>query len=199
MLRSSKPPKCKWCKERTDRIGKPLHDECMVPWVEAWAAKQKAKKEREAAKRERQQTRARREKLKTRRQWIAEAQAAVNRYVRLRDIHAGRGCISCGAPFRLAGGGAFDAGHFRSVGSAPHLRFFTPQIRLQCVRCNRHLGGNAVEFRRGLVELIGLEKVEQIEAMQGVAKWSVEYLQRLKRVMNRLAGRLEKRIEKEKA
>lgn len=195
MLRMTKPPKCKWCGERTDRIGKPLHDACMVPWVEAWAAKQKAKKEREAARRERAETRARREKLKTRRQWIAEAQAAVNRYVRLRDIHAGLGCISCGAPYRLAGGGAFDAGHFRSVGSAPHLRFFTTQIRLQCVLCNRHLAGNAVEFRRGLVELVGRALVEQIEAMQGVAKWSVDYLQRLKQVMSRRANRLEKRIE----
>jgi hypothetical protein len=144
---------------------------------------------------ERKETRAKRESLKTRRQWIAEAQVAVNKYCRLRDIHAGRGCISCGAPYRLAGGGAFDAGHFRSVGSAPHLRYFTTQIRLQCVRCNRHLAGNAVEFRRGLVALLGVEKVEAIEVMQGTAKWSIEYLRRLKAVMSKKARRLEKRME----
>lgn len=146
---------------------------------------------------ERVETRKRREAIKTRREWIAEAQAAVNKYCRLRDIAAGRGCISCGAPFRLAGGGAFDAGHFRSVGSAPHLRYFTTQIRLQCVRCNRHLAGNVVEYRRGLVAMLGLEAVERIEAMQGVEKWPVEYLKRLKTVMVKRARRLEKRLENE--
>lgn len=145
--------------------------------------------------REREDVKARRTALKRRRDWIAEAQAAVNKYVRLRDIHAGRNCISCGAPYRLAGGGAFDAGHFRSVGSAPHLRFYLPQIRLQCVRCNRHLGGNAVEYRRRLVVQYGLARVEAIEAMQGTAKWSVEYLARLKRVMAKKARRMEKRLE----
>lgn len=133
--------------------------------------------------------------MKTRREWIAEAQREVNRYCRLRDIAAGKGCISCGAPYRGAYGGAFDAGHFRSVGSAPHLRFFTSQIRLQCVRCNRHLGGNVVEFRRGLVAERGSEWVERIEAMQGVAKWSVQWLERLKKVAAKKARRLEKRLE----
>lgn len=162
---------------------------CASRLVRARSAEKKAK--------DRAELRERKEKLKTRREWIAEAQAAVNRYVRLRDICAGRNCISCGAPYRLAGGGAFDAGHFRSVGSAPHLRFYLPQIRLQCVRCNRHLGGNVVEYRRRLVYVLGPKRVEQIEAMQGTAKWSVEYLQRLKRVMNKKANRLEKRIKDE--
>lgn len=156
-------------------------------------AKSLVKDRKAKAKAEREHTKARKERLKRRRDWIAEAQAAVNKYARLRDIHAGRNCISCGAPYRLAGGGAFDAGHFRSVGSAPHMRFYLPQIRLQCVRCNRHLGGNTVEYRRGLVIEYGRERVEQIEAMQFMAKWDVEYLKRLKRVMTKKARRLEKR------
>lgn len=163
---------------------RPMQKVCSPVCASRMVRAQKAK--------ERVETRKRREAIKTRREWIAEAQAAVNKYCRLRDICAGRGCISCGAPFRLAGGGAFDAGHFRSVGSAPHLRFFTKQIRLQCVRCNRHLAGNVVEYRRGLVALLGLEAVELIEAMQGVEKWPVEYLKRLKTVMVKRARRLEK-------
>jgi hypothetical protein len=114
---------------------------------------------------------------------------------RLRDIRAGRGCISCGEPYRGAYGGAFDAGHFRSVGSAPHVRYFLPAIRLQCVKCNRFLGGNAVEFRRGLVALRGVEFVEMVESMQFTAKHTITYLSRLTEVMNRKARRLQKRIE----
>jgi hypothetical protein len=150
---------------------------------------------KQAKKAEREQVKARKQALKSRRQWIAEAQVAVNKYCRLRDLHAGRGCISCGAKPAQAFGGTMDAGHWRSVGSAPHMRFYTTQIRLQCVRCNRHLSGAAVEFRRGLVELLGLERVEQIEAMQGTAKWDVDYLRRLKGLMARKARRLEKRME----
>jgi hypothetical protein len=142
---------------------------------------------------ERAKVKTRKEAIKTRRQWIAEAQAVVNKYCRLRDMAAGRGCISCGAKPEARFGGAMDAGHWRSVGSAPHLRFFTPQIRLQCVKCNRFLGGAAIEFRKGLVDLLGLERVDQIEAMQGLAKWDIPYLQRLKKIMSKKVRRLEKR------
>jgi hypothetical protein len=148
-------------------------------------------------KAERERTKERKEGMKTRRDRIAEAQAAVNKYVRLRDIHAGRGCVSCGAKFRGTYGGAFDAGHFRSVGSAPHLRFFTPQIRLQCVRCNRHLSGNVNEYRRGLVADRGAEWVSWLESLYFVAKWDDAYLIRLTRIARKKARRLEKRIEME--
>jgi hypothetical protein len=143
---------------------------------------------------EREVVRERKKALETIPDLIKAAQAAVNKYCRLRDIYAGRGCISCGATHRTAFGGAFDAGHWRSVGSAPHLRFYTKQIRLQCVRCNRHLGGNAVEFRKGLVALFGVEEVERIESMQGTLKPSADYLRRLAGVMRKKSRRLEKKI-----
>jgi hypothetical protein len=166
-----------------------------VPCSLEYARKVAARKESKAKREERKATREAKVKLKTRREWIAEAQAAVNKVARLRDLLAGHGCISCGARPQQKYGGTFDAGHYRSVGSAPHMRYYLPAIRGQCVRCNRDLGGSAVNFRKGLIERIGLERVEQIEAMQGTAKWSIEYLQRLKRVMNKKARRLERRIE----
>jgi hypothetical protein len=142
-------------------------------------------------KRERVAVKARKEKLKTRREWIAEAQAVINKYVRARD--AGCGCISCGNKPGNRYGGTMDCGHFRSVGSAPHLRFLLWNMAAQCVRCNQHLGGNAIEYRRGLVARVGLERVEQIEAMQGSAKWDIPYLKRLKAVFAKKTRRLEKR------
>jgi hypothetical protein len=53
-------------------------------------------------------------------------------------------------------------------------------------------------YRVGLIERIGINRVEEIESMQWTAKWSVEYLQRLKKVMNKKARRLEKRIEQQR-
>jgi hypothetical protein len=160
-----------------------------------WSAKVAAQKAARANRVERKSLAERKAKLKTRREWIAEAQAVVNKVARLRDILAGHGCISCGANPDWRFGGSVDAGHYRSVGSAPHLRYYLPNIHLQCKRCNRDLGSNTVEYRKGLVQRITIERVEEIESMQWTAKWSVEYLQRIKKVMNKKARRLERRIE----
>lgn len=135
-----------------------------------------------------------RDKLKSRSDWAREAQAAVNRYVRLRDMAQGRGCVTCGAHPAQKRGGTMDAGHFRSVGSAPHLRYYLPQIALQCVTCNRHQGGRALDFRRALVERHGATWVEALESMQGLAKFDIDYLSRLKRIFTKKARRVEKRM-----
>lgn len=118
----------------------------------------------------------------------------VNKVVRLRDMLAGRSCITCGAHPAQKVGGTMDAGHFRSVGSAPHLRFFTPQIALQCVTCNRYQGGRALEFRKALVLRHGAEWVDALEGRQELAKFNIAYLQRLKAVFAKLGRRLEKRL-----
>lgn len=185
--------KCRMCRN-TFQVFRSTQAVCSVDCAASLAAKQRAQKEARARKDERKSLAERKAKLKTRREWIAEAQAAVNKVARLRDQLAGHGCISCGARPGERFGGAMDAGHFRSVGSAPHARFFLPQINAQCKRCNRDLGGSVTNYRKGLIERIGIERVEEIESMQWTAKWSVEYLQRLKRVMNKKARRLEKRI-----
>lgn len=194
MNRLPRKKKCAACKTVFEPA-RSLQKVCSPKCAADFAAKQKAQKAARANRDERKSLREAKVKLKTRGEWIREAQAVVNKVARLRDILAGHGCISCGSRPDARFGGAMDAGHFRSVGSAAHMRFFLPQIRLQCVKCNRYLGSNAVEYRKGLVERIGINRVEEIESMQWTAKWSVEYLQRLKKVMNKKARRLERRIE----
>ncbi|HJP69530.1 MAG TPA: recombination protein NinG [Sphingomicrobium sp.] len=194
MKRTLKPRKCKSCGRAFAPISS-MSKACSVPCALALVAKANARKDAKAKREEAKATRAAKIKLKTRQQWKAEVQPIVNKVARLRDILAGRGCISCGARPNWRYGGSIDGGHFRSVGSAEHLRFYLPNIHLQCKRCNRDLGSNTVEYRKGLVERYGVEFVERIEAMQGTAKWSIEYLQRLKKVMSKKARRLERRIE----
>ncbi|MCM2546177.1 recombination protein NinG [Burkholderia glumae] len=188
-----KPKKCAICKSvftpirSTERV-------CSVPCAIAWSDRAKAKKAVQAQRAERKRLREGKTKLKPRSAWIREAQAAVNKVARLRDIRAGYGCISCGSRPEQRYGGSVDGGHFRSVGSAAHMRFYLPNIRLQCKKCNQQLGGAHTNYRVGLIERIGIERVEEIESMQWTAKWSIEYLQRLKRIMNKKARRLERRI-----
>jgi hypothetical protein len=195
LIRASlKPKKCAACKT-VFTPQRSMQKVCGPKCAADWSAKVAAQKSARANREERKSLAERKAKLKTRREWIAEAQAVVNKVARLRDILAGHGCISCGSRPDARFGGAMDAGHFRSVGSAPHMRFYLPNIHLQCKRCNRDLGSNTVEYRKGLVERIRIDRVEEIESMQWTAKWSVEYLQRLKKVMNKKARRLERRIE----
>jgi len=129
---------------------------------------------------EKQRDKERKEKLKTLPELKREAQTVFNRYVRERDT--GLPCISCGKPD--AGGDGFhagrDAGHFRSVGSAPNLRYDEDNVHAQCVHCNQYLAGNVIAYRLGLIERIGLEAVERLEQDNKPHKWTREELKQIK-------------------
>lgn len=198
MIRASlKPKKCASCKTVFEPQ-RSMQRVCSPKCAADLATKQRAQKEARAKRDERKSLAERKAKLKTRSDFIKEAQAVVNKVARLRDALSGYGCVSCGSRPEARFGGAMDAGHYRSVGSAPHMRFFLPNISAQCKKCNRDLGGAAVDYRAGLIERIGVERVEEIESMQWTAKWDIEYLKRLKKVMQKKARRLEKRIESKK-
>jgi hypothetical protein len=92
-------------------------------------------------------------------------------------------CISCHVylpSIYAPEGGKFDCGHYRSVGSAPHLRFHEHNAHGQCKKCNRYGAGRAVDYRRGLIRRIGLEAVEALESDQEPRKWSIAELAEIK-------------------
>lgn len=123
----------------------------------------------------RAEIRVRKEKLKTRGDRMREAQKAFNEFIRVRDQLAGHPCISSGRPLDWAGN-AVDAGHYRSVGAAPHLRFDERNCHAQSKQDNRYLSGNAIDYRIGLIKRIGRDAVEQLEADQSVRKYTIEDL-----------------------
>jgi hypothetical protein len=140
-------------------------------------AQEAAKRKREALAR--RDDRLRKQKLKTRSRWLREAQQAFNSFIRMRDMLAGHPCISSGRPLDWSGNQT-DAGHFRSVGSAPHLRFNEDNCHAQSKHDNQFLSGNAVEYRIGLIARIGLERVEALESDNSVRKWTIEELQAIR-------------------
>lgn len=152
---------------------------CAVEWVNARNQKLKDKQAKLEAKIDRQLTRERKEKLKTRNDYIKEAQVAFNAYIRERDKD--QPCICCGQPLnREAIGGGFDCGHFRSTGSAPHLRYNEDNAHGQRKVCNRYGGGRAVDYRLGLINRIGIKRVEALEADNEPKKWTIEELKEIK-------------------
>jgi predicted RNA-binding Zn-ribbon protein involved in translation (DUF1610 family) len=136
---------------------------------------------------ERAQFRARKEKLKRIPDLIKEAQTAFNAFIRERDRD--QPCICCGNPLGTSEvGGAYDCGHYRSRGSASHLRFDEDNAHAQTKRCNRHGAGRAVDYRIGLIARIGIERVLRLEASNVPHKWErgeliairAQYVEKLK-------------------
>ena len=109
--------------------------------------------------------------IKPRGKLIAEADRAFCAYIRFRDQLAGYLCISSGKPLDWSGNNV-DAGHYRSRGSAPHLRYDERNCHAQSKHDNRYLSGNAVDYRIGLISRIGLAEVEALEADQKPRKYS---------------------------
>ena len=140
---------------------------------------------------ERREIKVRKEKLKSRADYAKEAQAVINRYVRLRDAHLG--CISCDKPARW--GGQWHCSHFRSVGAAAHLRFNLWNMNKSCSACNNFLSGNIAGYRPKLIEKIGQAKVDWLECNQGLVRHDIPYLKRLKAVFAKKVRRIEQRQE----
>ncbi len=179
MLRRSmtpRPAKCKHCRLRLERVGEKLHPDCIDPWLSANREKLRAK----AVRAEKRQDRAKRESIKRLPELKREAQTAFNAWIRLRD--ARQPCISCGAPPpNLAGLHAGrDAGHYRSVGSAPQLRYHPDNVHGQCVACNQWGAGKAVEYRAGLIARIGVARVEALECTNEPRKWTHDELRAIR-------------------
>jgi hypothetical protein len=126
------------------------------------------------AKQIRKERRSAKLKLKSRADWLKEAQAAFNRFIRLRDHD--KPCISCGRNHQ----GQWHAGHYRSVGACPELRFEELNVHKQCAPCNDHLSGNIVEYRRGLIERIGIDLVEWLEGNRDAKKYTIEEIKAIK-------------------
>jgi hypothetical protein len=142
-----------------------------------------------AAQEDRKKTREKLDAMRTKPQLVKVAQIAFNSYIRARDM--GKPCICCGKPLGTEAN-SFDAGHYRSVGSAPHMRFVEDNVHGQTKYCNNYLASNPVGYRKGLIERIGLTRVEQIEADQTVRKYTKEGLQEIARHYNAEARRLKK-------
>lgn len=170
-----KAKKCAVCK--TSFIPtKPLQQVCDFGCAIELSLQKRVKLDAQKAKQERLRHRQAIIKAKSRGQWLKEAQAAFNAYIRRRDnLKPEPRCISCGAQT-----GKQNAGHYRSVGSAPELRFEPLNCHLQCERCNSHLSGNLIMYRKNLLELIGESALNWLEGKHEPRKYTIEQLKALK-------------------
>lgn len=128
-------------------------------------------------KQEHKQLKLSREKLKTRAIYLKGTQVIFNKFIRERDKL--KPCISCN---KYKTNVQYHAGHYRSVGSAPELRFDEKNCHRQCATCNNFLSGNLINYRKGLVVRYGLEFVEYLEQHHQPKKYTIEGVKEIMQV-----------------
>lgn len=164
--------KCKFCKKpATSKYGLNYFcdTECAYKQTRANQIKKIGKDASERRRRDREKLK----QLKSRSEWLRELQVIFNRFIRIRD--AQKNCISCGGKL----GDKYDAGHYKSCGAHPELRFLEINVHAQCVRCNQHLSGNLINYRKGLLIRIGQTKLDWLEGHHEPLKLTIPEIQSL--------------------
>lgn len=152
--------------------------------------KKAAKATLEKVKQERAEHRAAKERIKSRGDHAEDAQKAFNAWVRERDY--GQPCISCGTVANVQ----YCAGHYRTVGGFPELRYEPLNVHLQCNRnCNMGKSGNVLEYRIRLVKKIGADKVDWLEGPHDAKHYSIDDLKAITKKYRALTRELKKARE----
>ena len=183
--------RCKHCREYAKNgVQHPGGWFCSHDHAIAYAIAHSAKQAAKRRTRQKREDRQRLERLKSLSDWLREAQAAVNRYVRLRD--RGLPCVSCDRPDD--GSHQRHASHYRSTGNNPALRFDLRNIHASCATCNNQLSGNLLEYRKRLIGRIGQDAVDLLEGPRAPAKWTIEQAREIRDEYRKRCRELEKQI-----
>lgn len=173
------PKKCRVCKEPFQPSNS-LQIACGAKCAIEYAREQQRKKEAK-------ELRERKQAIKSRQDWLKEAQTEFNKYIRERD--ADLPCVSCGRHHQ----GQYHAGHYRTVGACPELRFNELNCHKQCAPCNNHLSGNIVEYRINLIQRIGQAAVDWLEGPHDPVKYSIDEIKEIKRTYREKTKELKRR------
>lgn len=169
--------KCLNCKESftPQRNGQSVCGfECSIEYQK----KQREKKRKKEEKEWKQRKKALKKKVKTLGEHKSDLQDIFNPCIR--KIDEGYPCISCGADKPS------DAGHYRSRGAYPELRFDPFNVYLQCRSCNGYKGGKGIEIREGLIDRYGKEAAEAfLEPTRPFGKLTINDIEELKKVVRR--------------
>jgi hypothetical protein len=163
---------CKNCKEKFEPKYSSTQQVCGFECsIELAKKNKKSKVKKEWAKEKKQ----RKDKLKTNSEYRNELQVVFNKWIRLRDN--GLNCISCNKPAKKE-----NAGHYRSVGGNPELRFEPLNNNLQCEYCNTYLHGNLIDYRINLIKKIGIKSVEWLEGFHEPKHYTIVEIKEMKQL-----------------
>jgi len=205
---ANKKRKCRECKEyELVEVGikVPLGFFCSA---ECAAKHGRSRHQKQQVVKQKKEYRDAKEGVKTLSTHKKEAEVAFRRYIRARDrlfyLKQGRlpECISCGT---TKPGIQYAAGHFKTKGAFPELRFDEKNAYLQCNKyCNESLSGNITGtkttrgYTEGLKVRFGEEEgqaiIEYLNSPHLIQKWTIDDLKDLKKDFNRRANEIEKTL-----
>lgn len=187
--------KCKQCKQYIPagkgvkiNTGFFCSIESAMIYARGKASKKKLSDQKASDKAERAELRKRKESIKSKSEWLREAQAAFNRWVRLRDHN--EPCISCQRHHQ----GQYHAGHYLTVGANPELRFDELNVWKQCSACNNYLSGNLINYRINLLAKIGQEGIDYLEGPHQPKKYTIDDIKAIKAHYAKLGNELQKSL-----
>ena len=171
--------KCKECRKLFQPLSS-FHPCCSVPCAIEWA-KTKECKAYHSDNEKKEARKARKEYNEGKKSyWVGKLQIEFNKFIRNRDKRLP--CISCGKTRIQTAkmqGSNFHAGHFKTRGARPELRFDESNCHKQCAHCNVHLSGNLAEYRKNLIKKIGLDEVLRIEGPNEAKNYTIPDLKEM--------------------
>jgi hypothetical protein len=175
--------KCKHCNKffpAADMVKVPCGTFCTIEHALEFANANKNKGRTEIKKQQFSEMKERVNSQGAKSKLMQRAQASFNAFIRARDEK--QPCISCGKLKPSTNGitgSNWDAGHYRSRGACPELRFEEDNCFKQCVACNRDNSGNVVNMRIGILKRIGQERLDWIEGPHDPKKYTADDLKEI--------------------
>ena len=109
----------------------------------------------------------------------AKLQKVFNAFIRKRDTINGQYfiCISCQERKPLD---QMNAGHYHAAGNNEAVRYDEINTNGQCIKCNKFLHGNLLEYRKGLIAKVGQKAVDDLDIkrhnLSKMHKFEIQYL-----------------------
>jgi len=181
-------PKCKQCKVKFN--AKYFNQKyCMneINCIKAFNESVKELRSKQIQKAKIKEKKELKEKLMTKSDYMNIAQKVFNTFIRIRD--KGKSCISCNSINYTS-----SCGHYYSSGNHKNLTFNEDNCHAQCwYNCNSNLSGNLIEYRKGLIVRIGLERLENLDNIAKVErKYSIDELKEIIKTYKAKIKELEK-------
>lgn len=177
--------KCKNCKKSFEPE-RPMQSTCGYDCAIQWANTPKAQKAYKIEKKKELM-----EKYPDKTLLKRKIQAIANKYGRLMDYqrYLQEGCITCGKI-----GGKIDGGHFLPTSTYPSIRYFSKQIKCQCIRCNQYNSGMPLEYEEKMRLMYGNKLVDNLKnEHRKSANYSIDYMKKYIRIIGKRVKKLELR------
>lgn len=152
--------RCKQCRKKFKPVSNGVLQFCSTDCKIDWLKSPQGQKQMKITSKK--LTKETADSLKTLSEWEKVARGMFQAWIRLRDEKMP--CISCGTWTT----DVWQGSHYFSAEKYSGLIFNESNVHKSCKQCNKHLHGNLLEYRKGLMVRYGTKYVEDLEAISDI-------------------------------